>query len=292
LDNEDRANRPSTSSTRRVNGMWTAKDHLTTASLASLVIFLGAVACVFDSIGANATAADTRRFEPIKTSLIGASTRRELVDIEIVGSAKSGIEANASKSDRAVRLRLERAFIANFLIDKPRGSSLLSLIVDQRTGLPSAILSGASQQDRRSQGNPEIPGIAYEEAVARQIILNLDSNVSDDTFANYFAEATRCAAESGNSALREIKQEKSVGTSPCARSAYPDGRKWLVRATDGSPAIIECHGFNRPTTTHCSTRFVFQRFSVKLGFHESKLHQWFDVVEFGRKFLSSKQVVP
>jgi hypothetical protein len=84
--------------------------------------------------------AGDKEFSPITTSLLGNSTTRDVVDIEIVGSASVAPHEHVFPPDRILSLRLESAYITDFHTKAAPGFSLLAVSVDHPTGLPEALM--------------------------------------------------------------------------------------------------------------------------------------------------------
>jgi hypothetical protein len=237
----------------------------------------------------QAARAEDREFNPVSTNLLGFSTQRNLVDIEIVGSTSLVPHEHKLQPDRVLRLRLERAYITSFLTQADPGFSILGISVDQPTGLPQALIDAVSLRGRFHQDIAGVPALSRDEAVRRHIMLTIESDRSEISYSDYHKSGAECVQETAGGDLLEMKQLPSSGTNACSRSAYPDGRKWLARRDGASPIVIECHGGGR-RVVGCSTNFSYQKFSVRIGFHQTLLARWRDVIAFGEAFLSSRQV--
>ena len=233
--------------------------------------------------------AGDKEFSPITTNLLGYSTTRDVVDIEIMGSTSVVPHEHLLQPDRILSLRLERAYITDFHTKAAPGFSLLTISVDQPTGLPEALISAVSLQGRFHQDIAGVPTLSLDEAIRRHVILNVRSDHSEASRAGYLKGAAECVGNSAGNDLFEMTLSESLGARACSHSVFPDGRKWLVRS-DGVPSsIIECHGDGK-RIVGCSTDFAFQKFFVQIQFHQSLLADWHSLITFGEAFLASKQM--
>jgi len=257
---------------------WAGQTLRVAAAFASAVTWMQQAMC-----------ADDQGFHPITTNLRGASPRRDIVDIEIIGSTSLVPHEHRLEPDRRLRFRLERAFITNFLTKDAPGFSILALNINRPTGLPSILLAVVSDRGRFQQDIPGVPLLAPAEQGRQHVRITIQSDYSDRSFAGYYMGANKCVTEPVGDNLWAIAQEATIGTTACSRSVYPDGSNWLARLSDGSPIVIACDGRNENEGS-CSTRFAFEKFSVRIDFHRSSLRQWRDVIAFGHAFLASKQI--
>jgi hypothetical protein len=250
------------------------------------LIFLSLAVCCF--LVCSGAVAD-QAFTPVRTKLLGPFTDRDLVDIEIVGSNSLLPNRHKLQPERVLRLRLERAFIGNFLTKDAPGFSILNLRIDRPTGLPTVLIDIVGLRGRFHQDIPGIPVLRPEERIGRNVSLTIQSDHSAGPFSEYSKGAAKCIREPSGDDLWEMKLDAVSWLGPCSRSIYPNARKWLGRLPDGSSLIITCQSQqNAP----CSTKFIFERFSVEMNFHQSVLNQWKELIAFSQAFLKSKQVTP
>jgi len=251
------------------------------------VLFVGLLlAPVWNQQGLRA---EDKGFHPVSVNLLGSSTDRNAVDIEIVGSSSLVPQQHQLQPDRVLRLRLERAYINSFLTKSAPGFSILSISIDQPTTLPQALIDAVSLQGKFHQDNPGVPALTRDEAARRQVVLEIRSDLPNASYSNYAKGAAECVQDVAGNDLQEMKLLPSFGAKACARTIQRDGRKWLARREGADPTVIECHG-GGGRVTGCSTRFDYQRFAVGLRFHESLLPKWREVIAFAEAFLSSKKV--
>jgi hypothetical protein len=250
-------------------------------------LFFGLMlAPVWNQQGARA---EDKGFHPVSVNLLGFSTDRDTVDIEIVGSTSLVPHQHQLEPDRVLRLRLERAYITSFLTQAAPGFSILDISIDQPTTLPQALIAAVSRQGRFHRDIEGIPALEPDEAIRRHVVLAIRSDLPNGSFSNYAKGAAECVQQTGSNDLQELKLLPSFGAKACARPIQRDGRKWLARREGANPAVIECHG-GGGRVTGCSTSFDYQKFAVGLRFHESLLPKWREVIAFAEAFLSSKQV--
>ena len=126
--------------------------------------------------------ADDKAFRPITTNVLGYSTSRGLVDIEIVGSTSLVPQEHKLEPERILRLRIERAYVTNFLTKADPGFSLLSIAVDRPSGLPEAFISAVSMQGRFHEDIAGVPTLNPDEASRRHITLTIRSFGKKPTF--------------------------------------------------------------------------------------------------------------
>jgi len=233
--------------------------------------------------------AEEKGFHPVSVNLLGFSTDRNPVDIEIVGSTSLVPHQHQLEPDRVLRLRLDRAYITSFLTETAPGFSILDISIDQPTTLPQALIAAVSLQGRFHKDIAGVPALTPDEAIRRHVALAIRSDLPNGSFSNYAKGAAECVQEVGNNDLQELKLLPSFGAKACARTIQRDGRKWLARREGAAPTVIECHG-GGGRVIGCSTSFDYQKFAVELRFHQSLLPKWRELIAFGEAFLSSRQV--
>lgn len=234
--------------------------------------------------------AGNTKFTPITSNLLGYSTERHAVDIEVVGSTSLVPHEHKLEPDRVLRLRFERAFVTNFMTKVAPGFSLLTLDYDHPSGLPQSLISAVSMRGRFHQDIPGVPDLSRVEALRRHIILHIRSDRSVASRLGFLRSAAGCAGRPSGNGLIEMALSKSFGASACSGSIYPDARKWLARLPDTTMVVIECHGDDQ-WTIGCSTDFDFHGFSVEIKFHQSLLAEWRGLIASAHAFLASHQVV-
>jgi hypothetical protein len=237
-------------------------------------------------IGSSA-AAETVSFQPIQRSFFSTSTDQTPVDIEIVGSTTLGHPHRSEpQPDRVLRLRIERAYITDYLAGwREQNASTLSLSIDRPTGLPTSLITVVGDKGRFHQNIPGVPVLAPSERVGRDVLITIDSGYADGSFVNYANEAAKCIRDSEGDDLWEMDLTTRAAPA-CTRGAYPRGRRWLAGHDGATPIVIECQ---ERQNSVCSTYIDYGRFSVAVYFHQSHLHEWKDVIEFARNFLNSKR---
>jgi hypothetical protein len=239
--------------------------------------------------GQQGLRAEDKGFHPVSVNLLGSSTDRTPVDIEIVGSTSLIPDAHQLQPERVLRLRLDRAYVNNFLTKSAPGFSILSISVDRPTTLPQALVAAVSLQGNFHKDITGVPALTPDEAVRRHVILTIRSDRPNGSFSDYAKGAVECVQENAGNDLQEMKLLTSFGAKACARAIQRDGRKWLARREGAELAVIECHG-GGGRVIGCSTNFDYQKFAVKLQFHESLLPKWRELIAFAEEFLSSRQV--
>jgi len=234
--------------------------------------------------GKHASFAGDQEFSPVSSNLLGNSTVRSAVDIEVVGSTSVVPHEHRLEPERRLRFRLERAYVTNFMTKEAPGYSLLTLSYDQPSGLPNALIAAVMMRGRFHQDIPGVPDLDREEALRRHIILNIRSDRSTASRRQFLQSFADCVGEAvGNDLFQTTR------ASACSPSVYPDGQTLLAKIDDVTIAVVECQGDDR-WTIGCSMNFDFQDFSVGMTFHRSNLAQWRSLIASAREFLASHQV--
>jgi hypothetical protein len=143
----------------------------------------------------HAVSASAEEFRPVSTNLLGASYKRDPLDIEIIGSTSLVSSAHKLQSDRVLRFRLERAFVTSFLTRGAPGFSILAIDINRPTGLPDALISAVSMKGRFHQDIPGVPILSPAEAGRQHIGMTIRSDDSDTSFSNYHNGATKCTRD-------------------------------------------------------------------------------------------------
>jgi hypothetical protein len=238
-----------------------------------------AVLCV--AIGA---AAEDRPFRPTRERITFSSDRTP-VDIEIAGSTSRLPNAHRLLPHLVLRLRLDRAYVYNFMTKQEPGFEILGLDVDVETRLPSSLFQTAAAGPKSERETTGIPQLPSDELRRRNILIGIHSDHTAGSLAKFRELALRCQGQFLGDDLWSY--EPSQGAD-CPR-VYSHEVKYIGAIGRTRWLEINCDKTSGPTWSRCITRFPFGGFAAQLDFSQRLLTRWREAVSFAENFLTSKR---
>jgi hypothetical protein len=247
--------------------------------IATATLILGLV-----TIDSTRIAAEDQPFRPTRER-ITFSPDRAPVDIEVVGSTSLSPTAHRLLPQLVLRLRLDRAYVYNFITKQEPGFEILGLHVDLETGLPASLFQTAVTRRRWGYDIPGIPHLPPDELRRRNIVLDVQSDDLVESVARFREKAAPCR---GQPLDNDLWSYESSQASSCWR-VYSHEIKYIGVLNERSWLEINCDKTSSPSWSRCSTRFPHESFAVGLNFSQRLLPRWRELVDFAESFLKSKR---
>jgi len=244
------------------------------------------VASVFGLLTSIALEAETQSFRPVR-ELTTWYTDRSLIDIEIVGSSSKLPEFHHLEAERALRFRLERAYV-NFLLTKSEpGFERIILSFDMQTGLPESLFFAVANKRRFHEDFAGVPILPFAEQVRRTLNISLSSDESAAVLqhaSDVYRE--KCMGPPVGDGLWVFEWKDRLES--CERTAYPNAEVYGADYDGGLALRILCQEKSFPGTG-CTLHFPFKGFAVRLSFHRDHLRDWRMMIDKASEFLLSKE---
>jgi hypothetical protein len=242
-----------------------------------------ALAAALILVAFSGTSLTAQPFQPIRR-LTTWYTDRTPVDIEIVGSTSLLPEWHKAEPDRALRFRLERAYVQTLLADRGPDFTIVGFGFDTETGLPDSLITAVAQKGRFHEDIPGVPVVSWSDRARRTLALTLKSDESAATLVRMSGEVARCR---GAAVRRDLLSYEWAGREGCRRPVYPKGSRYIA-VYDQLMLLVECQEEQFPGLG-CTLHFPLDGFAVEVAFHRDRLLNWNEVVAQASSFLKSKQ---
>jgi hypothetical protein len=231
----------------------------------------------------GATPAD-QPFNPTRKR-ITFSADRTPVDIEVVGSTSLLPNTHRLLPELVLRLRLDRAYVYNFMAGQQPGFEILGISIDLDTGLPAGLFETVVLGPRFGHDIPGIPHLPAEELRRRHIALHIQSDDLAATLAKFRELALPCRGQPLGNDLWSYERSQKSDCPP----VYSHEIKYIAALSETEWLEIDCDKTSPPSWSRCSTRFPFEGFAVELNFSQRLLPRWRELVTFAETFLNSKR---
>jgi hypothetical protein len=228
--------------------------------------------------------AQERPFSPIR-KLTTPDTDRSLVDIEIVGSTSRLPEVHKLEPERMLRFRLERAYIYTLNAKAEPGFEIVSLLVDVKTGLPTALFDAVSLRGKFHEDIPGIPDIPRAELLERTLLISLTSEMSAAALRRGSEGIAKCLGAKQSDELFEYNWN---GGQNCFLPSYTRGSQYVGLYENNIFLRIMCEN-NEGPRLDCELTFPFEGFGIRILFSRVHLASWRDMIGHTVEFLKSKQ---
>jgi hypothetical protein len=249
-----------------------------------LRIATGALMLALAGMEPTRTAAEDRPFN-LTRERITFSAERAPVDIEIMGSTSLLPKAHRLLPQLALRLRLERAYVYNFMSKQEPGFEILGISVDVETGLPASLFETAALRRRFGDEIPEVRQLPSEELRRRHVQLTIHSDYLAASLGRINDRAFLCRGPLIEDGLWSYASQQDAN---CPR-VFSNEIRYIGMVEDRLWVQIDCDKTSGPTWSRCSTEFPFDGFAVGLNFSQQLLPRWRKVVGFAESFLDSKR---
>lgn len=236
-------------------------------------------------IGAVSMAqASAQSFHPIR-ELNTWYTDRTPVDIEIVGSTSMLPQWHQLEPDRALRFRLERAYVSFFSAHKEPGFDLVTFMFDMQTGLPDSLFAAVAHQDRFHEDIPGVPNVPHSERMRRALRISLESDFSSQGLRNLSQHLSKCRGAPVGDGLSSYEWQNR--RKDCSRPSL-GGSEYVAPYENDLLLEVQCREKTHPGLG-CQLRYPFGGFAVEIAFHRDHLPKWREMIERASTFLQSKQ---
>jgi|EndMetStandDraft_8_1072994.scaffolds.fasta_scaffold213549_2 hypothetical protein len=224
-------------------------------------------------------------FNPIR-KLTTWYTDRNPIDIEVIGSTSRDPRQHVLQPNRALRFRLERAYVTDLVTRAEPGYEIVTFGVDMPTGLPNSIVKARHFGNEKAPDQPlKPPAISWVDGLKNYLAIQIQSEISDQTLVRRSHALQQCAGRALENGLTSYEW---VGRPRCYAPGNPGGAKFIAQTDSSLKLLVECQKEDF-RGIGCKLKFPFEGFGVEITFHREHLSEWGTMVAYAAKFLESKK---
>jgi hypothetical protein len=186
---------------------------------------------------------------------------------------------------RALRLRLERAYVGFLATKKEPGFEIVRFSFDMESGLPSVLYAAVASNAKFHESIAGIPVLSPEEQIRRTLTASISSASSDASLQHSSEAIQKCAGSPLGNGLWTLEWK---GRQDCRRPSYPNATLYVAEYDSHLALRMQCQDEKFPGLG-CEVSFPFEGFAVDTNFHRDHLNDWRKVVDRVAEFLKSVQ---